>query len=93
MDKNDKNNRRRKKEEESEDILGMIRKHQEHTDPEESANFKLRLFLDNLNQDEIDSDVDYSDTPIYKLGFEDGFNEAEELFNQKMRNVPFGKLA
>lgn len=80
--KNDKNNR--KKKEESEDILGMIRKRQEQNDTNYSSGSKLREFLENIDSD---STVDYSDTPIYKLGYEDGFDEAEEMFSQKMRDV------
>ena len=82
MKRNDKNNR--KKKEESEDILGMIRKRQEQNDTNYSSGSKLREFLENIDSD---STVDYSDTPIYKLGYEDGFDEAEEMFSQKMRDV------
>ena len=85
MKRNDKNNR--KKKEESEDILGMIRKRQEQPDTDESSNSKLREFLNNLDQDDFGHDFDYSDAPIYKLGYEDGFNEAEEMWNSKMRHL------
>jgi len=84
MDK-DKNNRNRKKKEESEDILGMIRKRQEQNDTNYSSGSKIREFLENLPPNTCDED--YSDTPIYKLGYEDGFDEAEEMFSQKMRDV------
>lgn len=74
MDK-DKNNRNRKKKLESEDILGMIRKRQEEKDEGYYANQqgKLRDFLNNLDKDTCEQD--YSETPIYKLGHEDGYND------------------
>jgi hypothetical protein len=67
MDKNNgKRNNRKKKE--SEDILGMIRKRQERNPSTDSS--KLRDFLNNLDKDTCEQD--YSNTPIYKLGWEDG---------------------
>jgi hypothetical protein len=74
MDKNnDKHNNRKKKE--SEDILGMIRKRQEEKDEGYYANqqSKLRDFLNNLDKDTCEQD--YSETPIYKLGHEDGYSD------------------
>jgi hypothetical protein len=71
MDKNNgKRNNRKKKE--SEDIFGMIRKRPEEKDEAYYANqqSKLRDFLNNLDKDTCEQD--YSDTPIYKLGWEDG---------------------
>ena len=67
-----KNNRKKK---ESEDILGMIRKRQEEKDEGYYANqqSKLRDFLKNLDKDTCEQD--YSETPIYKLGHEDGYSD------------------
>lgn len=74
MDK-DKNNRNRKKtNEDAEDILGMIRKRQEQPDTDESSGSKLRDFLNNLH-DEGTVEENYSETPIYRMGFSDGQQE------------------
>lgn len=70
MDKNNgKRNNRKKKE--SEDILGMIRARQEQGASTDSS--KLRDFLNNLDKDTCEQD--YSETPIYKLGHEDGYTD------------------
>ena len=86
--KKDNNRNRRKKTEESEDILSMIRKRQEQRANEGPPNnSKLRQFLEGLDTDEVE--MDYTDSPIYKLGYEDGYNEAEEIYSNKfnvMRN-------
>ena len=74
MDKNnDKHNNRKKTE--SGDILGMIRKRQEEKDEGYYANqqSKLRDFLNNLHDD--GTIEDYSETPIYRMGFSDGQQE------------------
>lgn len=82
---NDKNNRRKNPSQESEDLLGMIRKRQEQSDTDESSNSKLREFLNNLPEETCE--LDYRESPLYKMGYEDAFNEAEELFNDKLRNI------
>ena len=85
MDKNNgKRNNRKKKE--SEDILGMIRKRQEEKDEGYYANqqSKLRDFLKNLDKDTCEQD--YSETPIYKLGYEDGETAGYEIASQKFQN-------
>jgi hypothetical protein len=46
---------------------------------------KLRDFLNNLDKEEME--IDYRESPLYKMGYEDAFNEAEELFNDKLRNI------
>lgn len=73
MNKN--NNRRKKNDEQHEnakDILGMIRARQASDKKEyhESEQKRLRDFLNNLDKDTCEED--YSETPIYKLGYEDG---------------------
>ena len=83
MKHNDRNNR--KKKEESQDVLGMIRARQEQQNTDESSNMKLRDFLNNLDKEEME--IDYRESPLYKMGYEDAFNEAEELFNDKLRNI------
>ena len=86
MDKNDKNNRRKKPSEESQDILGMIRKRQEEKDEGYYANqqSKLRDFLKNLDKDTCEQD--YSETPIYQMGWEDGETAGYEIASQKFQN-------
>jgi hypothetical protein len=72
MDKNKNNDKRNNsKKKDAEDILGMIRKRQEHNPS--TDNSKLREFLNNI--DEYTCEQDYSDTPIYKLGHEDGYSD------------------
>ena len=83
MKHNDRNNR--KKKEESQDVLGMIRARQEQQNTDESSNMKLRDFLNNLDKEEME--IDYRESQLYQMGKEDGFNEAEELFNDKLRNI------
>lgn len=75
MDKNNGKRNNRKKKEESQDILGMIRKRQENKDESyyQVEQSKLRDFLNNLDKDTCEQD--YSDTPIYKLGHEDGYSD------------------
>lgn len=76
-----KNNNRKKKEE-SQDILGMIRARQEQGPSNDSS--KLREFLNNLP--EGTTDEDYSDTPIYQMGWEDGETAGYEIASQKFQN-------
>lgn len=73
MKHNDKNNRKKKSE--SQDILGMIRARQEKKDEAyyEGESSRLRDFLNNLDKDTCEQD--YSETPIYKLGHEDGYSD------------------
>ena len=79
MDK-DKNNR--KKKQESNDILGMIRKHQQQPEVGRDPHANLRKFLSNL--DDGVCEEEYTEAPLYKLGYDDGFNEAEEMFSEKL---------
>jgi flagellar biosynthesis/type III secretory pathway protein FliH len=62
-----------KKQEESNDILSMIRARQEGTGDYKPStdSTKLREFLNNLDKETCEED--YKDTPIYKLGHEDGY--------------------
>lgn len=80
MKNNDKNNSKKKNE--SQDILGMIRARQEQGASNDSS--KLREFLSNLP--EGTTDEDYSDTPIYQIGFEDGETAGYEIASQKFQN-------
>jgi flagellar biosynthesis/type III secretory pathway protein FliH len=73
-----KNNRRKKIDEQhenSKDILGIIRARQEKE--KEGLNFKivgqskLKQFLDELKQKD-ESIENYEDTPIFKMGYDDG---------------------
>ena len=74
-----------KKKEESQDILGMIRARQEENNIEAEGipvgtaqtNKNLRAFLDKLNADDT-IDADYSNTPIFKMGHEDGYQEGHD---------------
>jgi hypothetical protein len=43
---------------------------------------KLREFLKNLDKDP-DIDADYTQSPIYKMGFEDGEDMGNEVANQR----------
>lgn len=45
---------------------------------------KLRKFLEGLN-DEGTINEDYSDTPIYQLGFEDGETAGYEIASQRFQ--------
>ena len=80
---NDKNNR--KKKEEPQDILSMIRaRHEENNIEAEGipvgtaqTNKSLRAFLDKLKADDT-IDTDYSNTPIFKMGHEDGYQEGHD---------------
>lgn len=80
---NDKNNR--KKKEEPQDILSMIRARQEENNIEAEGipvgtaqtNKSLKAFLDKLNADDT-IDADYSNTPIFKMGHEDGYQEGHD---------------
>jgi len=58
-----KNNNRKKK-----DILEMLRAR--HPQKPSNDSNKLREFLNNLDDETCEED--YSETPIYKLGWEDG---------------------
>lgn len=80
MKNNDKNNSKKKNE--SQDILGMIRARQEQGASNDSS--KLREFLSNLP--EGTTDEDYSDTPIYQMGWEDGETAGYEIASQKFQN-------
>jgi len=76
------------KEEESQDILAMIRARQEERrkEPSESEKrTKLKEFLDNLDVDTCEQD--YSETPIYKLGYQDGYDQAEEIYINKVNMI------
>jgi flagellar biosynthesis/type III secretory pathway protein FliH len=75
-----KNNRKRKNE--SQDILGMIRARQEQGASNDSS--KLRDFLNNLDKDTCEED--YTETPIYQMGFEDGETAGYEIASQKFQN-------
>ena len=80
MKRNDKNNR--KKKEESQDILGMIRARQEQDNAGSSS--KLREFLNNLDKGTCEED--YTETPIYKIGFEDGETAGYEIASQRFQD-------
>ena len=79
MKSNDKNNR--KKKEESQDILGMIRARQEQGASKDSS--KLRKFLNNLDKDTCEED--YTETPIYQIGYEDGETMGFEIASQRYK--------
>ena len=79
MNKNENN---RKKKEESQDILGMIRARQEQGPSNDSS--KLRDFLNNLDKDTCEQD--YLETPIYKMGWEDGETAGYELASQRFQD-------
>lgn len=81
MDKNNGKRNNPKKKEESQDILGMIRARQEQVNGSTS---KLREFLDNLDKDTCEED--YTETPIYQMGWEDGETAGYELASQKFQN-------
>ena len=49
----------------------------------ETSNSKLRDFLNNLDKDTCEED--YSDTPIYKLGYEDGETAGYEIASQRFQ--------
>lgn len=76
-----KNNNRKKKNEESQNILDMIRANQEQGSGSTS---KLREFLNNLP--EGTTDEDYSDTPIYQMGWEDGETAGYEIASQRFQD-------
>ena len=81
MDK--KNNDKKKKQ--ADDMLGMIRARQEENNIEAEGipvgtaqtNKSLRAFLDKLKADDT-IDTDYSNTPIFKMGHEDGYQEGHD---------------
>lgn len=64
-----------KKQTEAKNILDMIRARQENKDEAyyQGEQSRLREFLNNIDNDTCEQD--YSDTPIYKLGYEDGERE------------------
>ena len=69
--------------EESEDILDMIRARQEQSPSNDSG--KLREFLANL-KGEGTVEEDYSDSPIYKMGWEDGETAGYEIASQRYKD-------
>ena len=75
-----KNNNRKKPQSKSQDILGMIRARQEQP---ETSNSKLRDFLNNLDKDTCEED--YTETPIYKMGWEDGETAGYEIASQRFQ--------
>ena len=73
-----KNNRKKST---ADDILGRIRSHQEDS----KGNTKLREFLANIKC-EGTIEEDYTETPIYKMGFEDGETMGFEIANQRFQD-------
>lgn len=72
-----KNNRKKSP---ADDILGRIRSRQEDSE----GNTKLREFLTNLNEDGT-TDESYQDTPMYKMGWEDGETAGYEIASQRFQ--------
>lgn len=76
-----KNNNRKKPQSKSQDIFGMIRARQEQGASNDSS--KLRDFLNNLDKDTCEKD--YAETPIYKMGWEDGETAGYEIASQRFQ--------
>lgn len=74
------------KKKDSDDILKRLLARQEDSE----GNTKLREFLNNLNEDGT-TDESYQDTPMYKMGYEDGeiagFEIASQRFQDELRSL------
>lgn len=74
MENNDKNNRKK-----IEDILSSLRA--KGKGPSKFDGSTLRSLFDDFKKDGT-IDQDYKDTPIYRLGFEDGESMGHEIASQ-----------
>ena len=66
----------------SKDILNMIRKRSNYN-PSANTN-KLRDFLNNLDEDTCE--VDYRESDLYTIGWQDGEEAGYEIANQKFQD-------
>ena len=80
--KNNQNNRRKTQSERAEDILGMIRARNQEV--KEGGSNKLREILNTIHYED-ETVEDYTTTPIYELGFEDGWNGGYDIARQEFR--------